>query len=145
MKKPLLSAFALSLALAVPLSFAQEAKPYKEGPVSVVSSIRVKPGQFDNYMKFLDTQYKALMEAYKKEGLVLRYSVYSVMPRSPQDPNLYLTVTYPNMAALDKVDEADAIMTKVAGSSDARAKANADRGAMREVLGSQMIRELVLK
>ena len=42
---------------------AQSTKVYKEGPVIELSYIKIKPGRFDDYMKFLDTTYKTLMEA----------------------------------------------------------------------------------
>ena len=126
-------------------SFAQDVKPYREGTVREVSFIKVKPGQFNNYIKYLDGPYKAAMEAGKKAGLILDYSVYQARPRTPQDADLILAVTYPNMAALDRTDEADAIRAKVMGSLAAQDKASMDRESMREVLGSQLIRELVLK
>ena len=124
---------------------AQEAKPYTEGGVTDVSFIRIKPGQFDNYMKFLDGPYKAEMEALKKAGIVTRYSVGQTQARSLDDYNLVLTVSYPNMAALDKTDQSEAISAKVLGSSDQQNKATMDRGAMRDVLGGRLVRELVLK
>jgi hypothetical protein len=123
----------------------QESKPYKEGNVVEVSYIKIKPGKFDDYMTFLDTRYKALMEANIKAGLIVRYGVYSAQARTPQDPDLILTVTYANMAALDKIDEGDAVAAKVLGSTDMQNKATIDREVLREVMGSQLIRELILK
>lgn len=125
--------------------FAQDAKPYKEGKVLQVSFIKIKPGQFNNYMKYLDGPYKANMEAMKQAGLISGYAVYRSQPRSPQDADLILTVAYPNMAALDRSDEADAISTKVMGPMATRDKASIDRESMRELLGSELTRELVLK
>jgi hypothetical protein len=124
---------------------AQEAKPYKEGQVTQLSYVKIKPGKFDDYMKWLATSYKQLMEANKKAGLIVGYAVYSAQARSPQEADLVLAVTYANMAALDRIDEADAVAAKIMGSNDAQSKAFADRGAMREVLGGELIRELVLK
>lgn len=143
----IVKAFALVLALASFAcgAWAQSAKPYKEGSVVELSYIKIKPGRFDDYMKFLDTSYKQLMEENKKAGLITGYAVYSAQARSPQEPDLILTVTYANMAALDKIEEGEAIAAKVVGSQDTQNKAFADRGAMREVLGTQLIRELVLK
>lgn len=123
---------------------AQDAKPYKEGKVLQVSFIKIKPGQLNNYMKYLDGPYKANMEAMKKAGLITGYAVYRSQPRTPQDADLILTVAYPNMAALDRSDEADAISTKVMGPMASRDKASMDRESMRELLGSQLTRELVL-
>ena len=123
---------------------AQDAKPYREGKVLQVSFIKIKPGQLNNYMKYLDGPYKANMEAMKKAGLITDYAVYRSQPRTPQDADLILTVAYPNMAALDRSDEADAISTKVMGPMASRDKASMDRESMRELLGSQLTRELVL-
>jgi hypothetical protein len=123
---------------------AQDAKPYKEGKVLQVSFIKIKPGQLNNYMKYLDGPYKANMEAMKKAGLITGYAVYRSQPRTPQDADLILTVAYPNMAALDRSEEADAISTKVMGPMASRDKASMDRESMRELLGSQLTREWVL-
>ena len=124
---------------------AQEPKPYKEGPVTQISYIKTKPGRFDDYMKFLDTNYKTLMEANKKAGLITGYAVYSAEARNPQEPDLILAVTYANMAALDRIEEGEAVSAKVMGSNAVQNKATIDRGPMRDVLGGQLIRELILK
>ena len=138
--------FASSMLFAVMGStLAQEARPYREGAVRQVSFIKVKPGQFNNYMKYLDGPYKAVMEASKKAGLITGWSVYEAQARTPEDPDLILTINYPNMAALDRTDEADAIRAKVAGPLEAQDKAAMERESMRELLGSQLIRELILK
>jgi hypothetical protein len=126
-------------------ALADDGRVYKEGPVVEVSYIRTKPGRFDDYMKFLATTYRTLMEANKKAGLILDYSIYSAAPRSPQDPDLLLTTTYPNMAALDRSEEAEAVAEKTIGSMTAQNQAAVDREALREVLGSELVRELVLK
>lgn len=133
------------LLAALPAAQAQSAHPYQDGPVVVVSSIKIKPGRFEDYMKFLATDYKKVMEAYKKEGLVVNYAVYTAMAHTPQEPDLYLTVSYPNMAALDKTDAFDSVSQKVVGSQDQQDKGSIDRGVMREVIGSQMIRQMILK
>jgi len=124
---------------------AQETKVYKEGYVTSVTFVRTKPGKFDDYMKFLDTAYKANMEAQKKAGLIVGYNVYNATPRSPHDPDLILTVTFPNMAALDKTDEFEAVMAKVVGPASVQNKGAVDRESIREILGSELDRELILK
>ena len=122
-----------------------DADPYTEGQVTELSFVKIKPGQFDVYMTYLSTTYKAIMEAQKKAGLITGYAVYAAQPRSPQEPDLILSVVYPNMAALDRTAEAEAVNEKIAGNQTARTQGAVDREAMREVLGSEMIRELVLK
>jgi hypothetical protein len=126
-------------------AFAQDTKPYKEGGVTRVSFIKIKPGQFENYMKYLDGPYKAQMTALKNAGLITGYAVYSSEARSPQDADVILTISYPNMAALDRTDESDDVATKVLGPMATRNKASMDRESMRTLLGSQLTRELILK
>ena len=124
---------------------ADDTKVYRDGPVIEVSYIRTKPGHFDDYMKFLATTYRTLMEANKKAGLITDYAIYSALPRSPQDPDLLLTITYPNMAALDRTEEADAVAERTVGTMTAQNQAALDRESLREVLGSERVRELILK
>jgi L-rhamnose mutarotase len=126
-------------------ALADEGRVYTDGPVVEVSYIRTKPGKFDEYMKFLATTYRTLMEANKKAGLIQDYGIYSATPRSPQDPDLFLTTTYANMAALDRSEEAEALSVKTLGSMASQTQAAIDREALREVLGSELIRKLNLK
>lgn len=131
---------------AISSAWADDTKAYSEGPVVSVTSIRTKPGMYDAYLKWLDTTGKQLREDEKKAGIILDYAVYSATPRSPQDPDLYLTITFKNMAALDGLDDrVEPLMKKVFASRDAAAKADAERGSLRDVLGTELIRRLELK
>jgi hypothetical protein len=146
MKTRALGALAGILAFAAMTTAVADDRPYTEGSVSVVSSIRTEPGQFENYLKYLSVTYKQLMEEAKKAGHVLGYAVYTTMPRSPEEPNLYLVITYKNMAALDGLAERmDAIQQKVVGDQAAQDAAMIARGKMRTQLGSEVIRQIVLK
>ena len=121
-------------------------KPYSEGPVSIVTSLRTEPGMFESYMKYLSTTYKQMMEENKKAGTIVDYHIYQTSPRSPDEPNLYLVVTYKDMAALDGLsDKVEAVQQKIIGSQEVRDQQNIERGKMRTQLGTEMIRELVLK
>ncbi|HTP52178.1 MAG TPA: hypothetical protein VMK42_15900 [Anaeromyxobacteraceae bacterium] len=121
-------------------------RPFTEGPVSVVTSVRTLDGMTDDYMAWLAGPWKQLMEAEKKAGVVVDYRVFSATPRHPGEPDLYLVVAYKNFAAFDGLDaKLDPIMEKLVGPSQ---KANAEfaaRGKMRTILGEQVIRELILK
>jgi hypothetical protein len=138
---PLLSLCVAGVAQAAPA----DDKPYTEGAVVDVASIRVKDGKMMDYMNYLRGTWRAEHEAEKKAGLVTEYHVYAVTPRSPGEPNIYLTVTYPNYATLDKTAEFDAIAARTEGSLKAADKGYGDRGAIREVIGDQLIQELILK
>jgi hypothetical protein len=121
-------------------------KPYSEGPVSIVTSLRTEPGMFESYMKYLSTTYKQMMEENKKAGTIVDYRIYTTSPRTADDPNMYLVVTYKNMAALDGLsDKVDAVQQKIIGSQEVRDQQAIERGKMRTMLGSEMIREQVLK
>jgi hypothetical protein len=101
---------------------------------------------FDEYLKYLAGPYKQWMEEQKKAGIILDYAVYQTVPRGPGDPDLYLTVVYKNMAALDGLDaRTDPIAEKIFGSMEQSNAASAARGKMRTLVGSELIRELELK
>ena len=112
-----------------------------------VTAVKVMDGQFDHYMTHLQGPYKRVMEAQKEAGIILDYAVYSTQARRPDEPDLYLTVVYPNMAAFDGLrDRSEAVSSKVTGQSTTQANAAyADRGKMRQILGSNLIRQLKLK
>ena len=148
MKLRFLAALAVTALSMSPISSAltDDSKAYTEGTVIEVTSIRTKPGMFDAYMKWLDTTGKQLREDEKKAGLILDYAVYGALPRSPHDPDIYLVITYKNMAALDGLsDRVEPLQRKIWATREAGAKAAADRESMREILGSELMRRLDLK
>jgi len=122
-------------------------RPFTEGPVSVVTSVKVEPGMDDAYMSWLQSGWKKSLEAQKAAGIVLAYAVYGTQARSPDEPDLYLVVTYKNMAAFDGLDDrVEPIMEKTFSATQQQmTQAGIERGKMRTILGSEMIRELVLK
>ncbi len=135
----------LAFAAMAATALADEGRVYTDGPVVEVTYVKIKPGKFEDYMKFLATTYRTLMEANKKAGLIQDYGIYQATPRSPQDPDLLLTTTYPNMAALDRNEEAEALSVKTLGSMSSQTQAAIDREAIREILGSELLRKLNLK
>jgi hypothetical protein len=119
---------------------------YTDGPVVNVASIRTEYGKFDDYMKYLDTTWKAEQEAAKKAGYIISYKVINVEPRGEDDPDVYLVVTYKNWAALDDATaKGDAVAKQVEGTLAASNDAAASRGKIRRVLGSWTGQELNLK
>ena len=97
-------------------------------------------------MRYLQSDWKRLQEEGKKAGLLTDYQVMSALPRDEQDWDLLLIAVYPNMAALDGLDDkAEPILARVIGSEAKRNKEFIDRGAMRDILGQRLMRELLLK
>ena len=124
---------------------AQDERAYSEGPVTEVDYIGVEYGHFEEYIDWLNSTWKPTMEATKKAGLIIDYKVFRLAPKSPDQPNIYLWITYKNMAALDKGVEQEAVAEKVIGSTEVQNKARVGRNVYRKVLGSEYIRELILK
>jgi hypothetical protein len=146
MKKPILLLLATILTLSASVTRAQEEHAYTQGPVTIVSFVRTEPGMFEEYLRYLDSTYKHLMDGYKKQGIITDYAVYQARPRDPQDADLILTVTYKNMAAFDDLQaRTDPLAKQTFGSLTKAASASADRGKMRKEVGSQMVRQLILK
>lgn len=125
-----------------------QSRPYTYGTVTNVTAVKVKPGKFDAYMNHLSTRWKVQMEEAKKQGLVVSYSVQGTQPRTANDPDVYLVVTYPNMATFDGLgDKMDVISKKLFNNTpEQMAQQSAERSeTMREIMGSEMIREIVFK
>jgi len=119
---------------------------YSEGPVVTVSSIRTLEGHFDDYMKWIDTVWKAEQAAAKKAGYITDYAVYLANPRGPDDADVVLVTTYKNWAAFDGgLAKSDAISKQVEGSVQAANQADADRNKIRRVLGTEVLQQAILK
>jgi hypothetical protein len=125
---------------------AQDERAYTDGPVTEVDYIGVEYGHFEDYIDWLNSTWKPTMEAMKKAGLIIDYKVFRATPKSPDQPNVILMITYKNgMAALDKGVELEDVAKKVIGSTEVQNKARVGRNEYRKVLGTEYIRELILK
>lgn len=146
MKKPLLLLLGAILAITTSVTRAQEDHAYTQGAVTIVSFVRTEPGMFEEYLRYLDVTYKKLMEQLKKKGAVTGYAIYQAMPRDANDADVILTVTYKDMAALDTLQAStDPLVKELFGSLPKAASASADREKLRKQLGSQLVRQLILK
>jgi hypothetical protein len=119
---------------------------YTEGLIVNVARIRTVDGKFDDYMKWLDTNWKQQQEAAKKAGYLVSYEVITVEPRTPDDPDLLLISRYKNWAAMDgAMAKNDEIAKQIEGSVAASNKAQFERASIRRVLGSSTMQVLDLK
>jgi hypothetical protein len=131
-------------------ALAQNDRQYSDGPVTEVNYLRVEYGHFPEYIEWLNSTWKPTMEAMKKAGLIIDYKVFQVSPRAPDQPNILLYLTFKNMAAYggdfgDKSIEAEFVAKKVIGSTEFQNKKRVERTEYRKVLGSELIREVILK
>jgi L-rhamnose mutarotase len=124
---------------------AQDERQYTEGPVTEVNYIHVEYGHFEEYIAWLDSTWKPTMESMKKAGLIIDYKVFQATPKSLDQPNIIFFRTFRNMAALDKSAEQEEVAKKVICSTDCQNKARVGRNEYRTVLGTELIRELILR
>ena len=125
---------------------AQDVRQYSEGPVTEVNYIQVEYGHFEEYIDWLNSTWKPTMEATEKAGLIIDYRVFQLTPKSPDQPNISLNITFKNgAAACDKGVELEEVAKKVIGSTEVQNKARVGRNDYRKVLGNEYVRELILK
>ena len=125
---------------------AQDVRQYSDGPVTELAYVRVEYGHFEEYIDWLNSTWKPTMEATKKAGLIIDYKVFGLTPKSLDQPNIILWITYKNAAAaLDKGVELEDVAKKVIGSTEFQNKARVGRNDYRKVLGNEYIREFILK
>jgi hypothetical protein len=125
---------------------AQDVRQYTDGPVTEEDYIEVEYGHFEEYIDWLNSVWKPTMEATKKAGLIIDYKVFKATPKSPGQPNIILWITFKNgQAALDNGVELEDVAKKVIGSTEFQNKARQFRNQYRKVLGTELIRELILK
>ena len=131
-------------------ALAQNDRRYTDGPVTEVDYIQVEYGHFAEYIDWLNSTWKPTMEAMKKAGIIIDYKVLHASPKSPDQPNVFLYLTFKNMAAYggdigDKGIEQEYVARKVIGSTEFQNKKRVERGQYRKVLGSELFREIILK
>jgi len=142
MKKLWLTVFVLSLA---PALFAQE--HYTEGPVWRIQLIRVKPTHMDDYLTSLQNSTKPFIEEEKKQGMIIDYKVFlKETTSSPQDWDIAVAVEYKNYAAMDGLSaKAEMVRDKVLGGKAPAQQLNEKRAEIREIISSELLREIFLK
>ena len=129
---------------------AQDARRYNYGPVTLVNYIHVYYGHFDEYMAWVTSTWVPTMEAEKKAGLIICYKVFQSEPKSPDEPNVYLEITFKDMAAYagdigDQAEAFDAVTDKVICNTACQNQARVHRNEIRKVLGTEVTREIVFK
>jgi hypothetical protein len=146
MIRPIILFMCLAAALLSLNARAQDERQYAEGPVTEADYLQVEYGHFEEYIDWLNSTWKPTMEAMKKAGLIIDYKVFRATPKSPDQPNIILMITFKNAAAaLDKGIELETVAKQVICSTECQNKARVGRSEYRRVLGNEYIRELILK
>ena len=117
-------------------ALAQNDRQYIDGPVTEVDYIQVQYGHFPEYIAWLNSTWKPTMEAMKKAGLIIDYKVFQASPKSPDQPNIFLYLTFKNMAAYagdigDQAAAFDAVTDKVICNTACQNQARVHRNEIR--------------
>lgn len=146
MKNKVLMAMALATAAiaTTPATAQRSAADY--GNYTDVSGIHVLPGQWENYMDYLKTNWVKQNEWAKKKGYVVSYRALAVTYPREGEPNLVLVTEYkdqPSQAEQKRrQDEYVAFMKMDEHQMDTAAS---ERGPMRKLGSQNQYQEVVLK
>lgn len=125
---------------------------YTEGNVRVVSFYRTKPGQFDNYMKYLRTNFLPTQEEAKKQGLIEGYYILLNTPSTPDDWDIAIATMFKSFGdALDYNQSDEDKMQKIQENHYKTKDENkineitSKRWDMRTYIGTKHYRDVTLK
>jgi hypothetical protein len=143
MKKLLATAAAAAALWCTP---AQAQRSYELGALWNISMIDVEDGQFENYMTWLDGQWKANQKFAKQQGWLLDYHILSNDNNRPGEPDLYLITRYADYPSNAEIKRRDALMLqRMQKTPQVLDQESGARVKMRTQMGSMLLRELVQK
>jgi hypothetical protein len=123
-----------------------QSSSYTPGTVWTFTNVQVEPGQFENYLDFLDKEFKRGNDYAIKEGSIVSYHVFQVNNARAGEPDLILAVEakdyLTNVQQLEIQKKYEAFMAKDNRKMTAE---SGDRKVMRKFLGSMELQELKLK
>lgn len=121
-------------------------KPYTEGSVWTMTTIKIKSGQFEAYMRDVLPMRKKIDEEAKKEGLLLSSHVLSGQASNAEDFDLVILEEYKNWAAFDGISaKYDAVLAKVGSSEEQQTQTMEKRVELRTIIGEKTLQEIVPK
>ncbi len=139
-----IAAVAAAVLMTVPAN--AQRSTYEDGNYTNVSMIKVLPGQFENYMDYLASQWKKQNEFAKSKGYLVSYRVLAAVNSRADEPNLFLVMEFKdwptNAESKRRQDEFVAMMKMDEHQMDTAA---VGRGPMRTQMGSMTLQEVVLK
>ncbi len=139
-----LSAAAMSCAISAPA--AAQNHPFTPGNYVEVAMIDVADGGGLQYATFLADQWRKSQEFAKSQGWIVSYAVFSNYNSRPGEPDLYLSVTFPNMPDGAEDERRNQAYRDYMKRTDAQLSAESgDRAKYRTVMGSFLLREMKFK
>ena len=151
MKRIYLIALVLSFCFVGVKAQTQE-RTVTEGPVWRITYLKTKPGKGADHQKWIREYRLRILDEWKRAGLIMDYKFFS-QPGfdSPNDWDTMEAVQYKNYGDLLDYNEGrskkvEEIGLKIFGSVENRNKVWAElRDASREVIASQIVREMLFK
>ena len=132
--------------LALGTAASAQSSSYTPGSVWTFTNVVIEPGQFENYMDFLDKEYKKSSDFGIKEGYILSYHVLQVNNARNGEPDLILAVEskdyLTNAQQLDIQKKYEAFMAK---DNRKMTSESGERKVMRKFIGGMELQELKLK
>ncbi len=120
-------------------------KFFSPGTVWTVTMIKMASGMNQNYLEYLDGQFKKAEEAQIKVGFQKSYKILRTMDDGGAW-NLLILREYTSLANIETNQEkADALLQQTDGDDQAQMQGYQDRSKYREVVGTKYARELLLK
>ncbi len=120
---------------------APSGRVFEQGPVVVISDVRILPGQRRAYAQYLGGRWRMSMEAAKRRGDVLDYRILENTHRREGEAHFVFITTYRNAAVQDR---SFAERERLAAAGNAPGVPAAPQlESLREEMGETMLRELV--
>jgi hypothetical protein len=136
------------LALAVLLlpfsAFSAEGDPLVWGTYWTVTSVDTKPGKFDAYLADLKANYRRSLDMQIADGKVKSYSMFANVHARDGEPDLWLLVEWNSGADMldTPVEYFEGLTAKIFGSLDQGESANINRGELRTIMSTSLIRQM---
>ncbi len=133
------------IVLMLPLSaFSADGDPHKFGTYWTVTSVDTKPARFIDYLADLKANYRRSLDMQVADGKVKSYTMFSNVHARDGEPDLWLLVEWNSGAdMLDTPTEYfEGLTAKLFGSLDKGQSASIDRGAMRTIMSTTLLREM---
>lgn len=120
-------------------------KYFSPGSTWTVTMVKVAAGMDQAYMEYLSTQFKKAEDAQVKAGVQKSYKVLRTVENAG-DWNLLILREYNSLAAYEAEEERrDTVRRQSEGSDQDAMKGYEDRSRIRELVGTKIAREVILK
>ena len=121
------------------------AVPWREGSVFQVEFMRTRYGATNEYLQHLLVEWGQLLDVAQKRGLILSYKILLGPPANRDDFDVLTWIEFKDPGALDGWDERLRAIEAEVFRVDRPSSRSLVRGEIRDVLGTKIMREIVLR